>query len=251
MTPTQPQILLGEYEARLRRPKGDGGERRRPPIVKRSFQHACAHRHERLVLLRASGGHRAAFGRTDLVGPRPGCEWREADCYLDQTRISSAIPDHYVQSTERHPMDYLSGISPIAALVRSSIGCRNGQLLVLGAAFASLQKHLPNARFSDATALVNCRWSRARPRSNTGATRRGSSKPCISGIFDKIEVGMRKCDWCGNLRCGYARPSTASAATIRRSFRFFLRTSRHQRRISPGTTADEAGEGTFFEIAGC
>src|SRR5690606_29490800 len=67
--------------------------------------------------------------------------------------------DHYVQSTERHPMDVLAGILAQRGYGSQSIGVEMDNYWFSAAAFAALQTHLPNARFVDATALVN--WERA------------------------------------------------------------------------------------------
>lgn len=114
--------------------------------------------------------------------------------YLDHKNIVG-YPDHYVQSTERHPMDYLSGILADRGLGSLSIGVEMDNYWFSAAAFASLQKHLPNARFSDATALVN--WQRA-VKSETEIKYMRNAARIVEAmhqrIFDKIEVGMRKCD---------------------------------------------------------
>jgi ectoine hydrolase len=68
-------------------------------------------------------------------------------------------PDHYVQSTERHPMDHLSGILADRGWGGLRIGVEMDNYYFSAAAFASLVSHLPNARFTDCTALVN--WQRA------------------------------------------------------------------------------------------
>ncbi|MGO7207233.1 aminopeptidase P family N-terminal domain-containing protein, partial [Rhizobium ruizarguesonis] len=78
--------------------------------------------------------------------------------YLKHDNIVG-YPDHYVQSTERHPMDYLSGILTERGFGKLTIGVEMDNYWFSAAAFAALQKHLPNARFVDATALVN--WQRA------------------------------------------------------------------------------------------
>src|SRR5215207_6658133 len=78
--------------------------------------------------------------------------------YLKHDNIVG-YPDHYVQSTERHPMDYLSGILTERGFGKLTIGVEMDNYWFSAAAYAALQKHLPNARFVDATALVN--WQRA------------------------------------------------------------------------------------------
>ena len=103
---------------------------------------------------------RAAGGRSGLVRARAGRQRGQADAPIMAHDNIIGYPDHYVQSTERHPMDYLSAQSDRARLGQGlRIGVEMDNYWFTAAAFASLPKHLPNARFSDATALVN--WQRA------------------------------------------------------------------------------------------
>jgi ectoine hydrolase len=161
--------------------------------------------------------------------------------------------DHYVQSTERHPMDYLSEVVANRGWSRLSIGVEMDNYWFSAAAFASLQRHLPNARFSDATALVN--WQRA-VKSPTEIDYMRKAARIVEAmharILDKVEVGMRKCDLVAEIYDAGTRgvdgiggdypaivpllPSGADAS-------------------APHLTWDDkpmlANEGTFFEIAGC
>jgi ectoine hydrolase len=68
-------------------------------------------------------------------------------------------PDHYVQSVERHPMDYLAGILESRGFGRRRIGVEMDNYYFSAACLAALERHLPNATFVDATGLVN--WQRA------------------------------------------------------------------------------------------
>ena len=161
--------------------------------------------------------------------------------------------DHYVQSTERHPMDFLSTVIADRGWDKGVIGVEMDNYWFSAAAFASLQKHLPNARFVDATALVN--WQRAVKSQQELDYMRIAGR--IVGamhrrILEKAEPGMRKCDlvaeiWDAGTRGidGYGGdypaivpllPSGADAS-------------------APHLTWDDQpmreGEGTFFEIAGC
>lgn len=161
--------------------------------------------------------------------------------------------DHYVQSTERHPMDYLSQVIGERGWDKLVIGVEMDNYYFSAAAFASLQKHLPNARFVDATALVN--WQRA-VKSPTEIDYMRKAARIVESmharIVDKVEVGMRKCDLVAEIYDAGTRgvpgaggdypaivpllPSGADAS-------------------APHLTWDDqpmkAGEGTFFEIAGC
>ncbi|BCH20348.1 ectoine hydrolase DoeA [Mesorhizobium sp. L-8-3] len=161
--------------------------------------------------------------------------------------------DHYVQSTERHPMDFLSQVLAGRGWDKLAIGVEMDNYWFSAAAFASLTKHLPNARFSDATALVN--WQRA-VKSPTEIDYMRKAARIVEAmharIVDKVEVGMRKCDLVAEIYDAGTRgvdgiggdypaivpllPSGADAA-------------------APHLTWDDrpmrADEGTFFEIAGC
>jgi ectoine hydrolase len=161
--------------------------------------------------------------------------------------------DKYVQSTERHPMDYLAQVLAERRWDRFVIGVEMDNYWFSAAAFASLQKHLPNARFTDATALVN--WQRA-VKSPTEIDYMRKAARIVEAmhrrIVDKVEVGMRKCDLVAEIYDAGTRgvdgfggdypaivPLLASGVDA----------------TAPHLTWDDrpmkGGEGTFFEVAGC
>lgn len=174
-------------------------------------------------------------------------------CHMSPDNIIG-YPDHYVQSTERHPMDYLSAQLADRGLGHGRFGVEMDNYWFTAAAFASLQMHLPNAQFTDATALVN--WQRA-VKSEAEITFMRQAGQIVGKmhqrIFDKVEPGLRKCDLVAEIydaglrhddTLGYGGdypaivpllPSGADAA-------------------APHLTWDDqpmkSGEGTFFEIAG-
>ncbi|WP_027245921.1 ectoine hydrolase DoeA [Leisingera daeponensis] len=174
-------------------------------------------------------------------------------CWMEPANIIG-YPDHYVQSTERHPMDYLSAQLKDRGLDGGVTGVEMDNYYFTAAAYASLQKHLPNARFADANALVN--WQRAVKSEAELAYMRQAGQ--IVGrmhqrIFERVEPGMRKCDLVAEIYDAGLRydaelgfggdypaivpllPSGSDAA-------------------APHLTWDDlpmkSGEGTFFEIAG-
>ncbi|WP_340160458.1 ectoine hydrolase DoeA [uncultured Hoeflea sp.] len=181
----------------------------------------------------ANGARRTAYlGENDIIG----------------------YADHFVQSTERHPMDYLSAKLEERGWAAKRIGVEMDNYWFSAAAFASLQKHLPNAKFSDVTALVN--WQRAVKSSQELDYMRKAARlveRMHETIFDKCEVGYRKCDLVADIYEAGLRyddglgfggdypaivpllPSGADAS-------------------APHLTWDDkpmkSGEGTFFEIAG-
>ena len=172
--------------------------------------------------------------------------------YLDHDNIVS-YADRYVQSTERHPMDFLASVLQDRKWDRLRIGVEMDNYWFSAAAFASLTKHLPNARFIDVTALVN--WQRAVKSAQELDYMRKAARiveTMHARIAEKIEVGMRKCDLVAEIYDAGLRgvngfggdypaivpllPSGADAS-------------------APHLTWDDKpmkrGEGTFFEVAGC
>lgn len=162
-------------------------------------------------------------------------------------------PDHYVQSTERHPMDYLSAQLSDRGWGALRIGVEMDNYWFTAAAFASLVKHLPNARFSDATALVN--WQRA-VKSPTEIDYMRKAARIVEGmharIFDKIEVGMRKCDLVAEIYDAGIRGADGVGGDYPAIVPML---PSGPEASAPHLTWDDrpmkAGEGTFFEIAGC
>ena len=162
--------------------------------------------------------------------------------------------DHFVQSTERHPMDDLSRRMIDWGWGDKIIGVEMDNYWFTAAAYQSLQHHLPNARFKDSTGLVN--WMRA-VKSDQELDYMRKAGQIVSAmhkrIIENVEPGMRKVDlvadiYDAGLRYNEARgfggdypaivpllPSGSDAA-------------------APHLTWDDqpmkSGEGTFFEIAG-
>src|SRR3546814_19318453 len=77
---------------------------------------------------------------------------------MARERIES-YADHYVQSTERHPMEVLAGIVEKRGWGKRRIGVEMDTYYFSAKAFAVLQERLPHAASHDATYLVN--WQRA------------------------------------------------------------------------------------------
>ncbi|MDO8881829.1 ectoine hydrolase DoeA [Pseudotabrizicola sp.] len=161
--------------------------------------------------------------------------------------------DHYVQSTERHPMDDLSARLADRGLARGRIGVEMDNYWFTAAAYRALIAGLPGVELVDATALVN--WQRAMKSSQEISYMRDAAK-VVSEMHRRIqqvaEPGMRKCDLVAEIYDASLRgvpgiggdypaivpmlPSGSDAA-------------------APHLTWDDSplksGEGTFFEIAGC
>lgn len=164
-------------------------------------------------------------------------------------------PDHYVQSMDRHPMDYLCAQLADRGWSRGTVGVEMDNYYYSAKAHERLAAGLPDARLTDAAGLVN--WQRAVKTPKELEYMRKAARiveRMHRRIADKVEVGMRKCDLVAEIYDAGLRydewsghggdypaivpllPSGPDAA-------------------APHLTWDDQpmkkDEGTFFEIAGC
>jgi ectoine hydrolase len=114
--------------------------------------------------------------------------------YLAHDRVVG-YEDHYVQSTQRHPMDYLADVIGQRGYAKRPVGMELDNYSCSAASHLALQKHLPNATIKDATYLVN--WLRAvKSPAEIGYMR--SAARIIEGVFERVRTvmkpGMRQCD---------------------------------------------------------
>ncbi len=186
------------------------------------------------------------FGRSQDANGAKRTAWMAPD------RIES-YADHYVQSTERHPMEVLSEIVERRGWSKRRIGVEMDNYYFSAKAFAVLQQGLPNAAFRDTTGLVN--WQRSVKSPQEIAYMEKAARiveKMHARIFEAIEPGLRKNALVAEILHAGALgteeaggdypaivpllPSGADAA-------------------APHLTWDDrplkSGEGTFFEIAGC
>jgi ectoine hydrolase len=161
--------------------------------------------------------------------------------------------DDYVQSTERHPMDYLSQKLKEWKWDSLRIGVEMDNYYFSAAAFVSLQKNLPQATFLDATALVN--WERAVKSEKEIEYMRAAAKIVESmhqRIRDKAEPGMRKCDLVAEIYDAGIRGIEGRGGDYPAIVPLL---PSGEDASAPHLTWDDqpmrVDEGTFFEIAGC
>ncbi len=162
-------------------------------------------------------------------------------------------PDHYVQSTERHPMEYLSVRLEERGWDKLATGVEMDNYYFSAAAFASLQKNLSNARFHDATGLVN--WQRAvkSPREIEFMRRAARIVEAMHArIFDLVEPGLKKNELVAEI---YHTSITGAGGHGGDYCAIVPMLPSGLDATAPHLTWDErpfkSGEGTFFEIGGC
>jgi ectoine hydrolase len=197
-------------------------------------------------VLLAAEGHPLWFGRSqDVNGAR-------RTVFMNDEHIVG-YADHYVQSTERHPMDHLARVIDQSGWAGAHIGVEMDNYYYSAAAHAALQRGLPRARFRDATALVN--WQRAVKSERELEYMRVAARiveRVHAHILERIEPGLRKnelvADIYRNSILGVEGHGGDYPAIVP-----LLPTGADA--AAPHLTWDDrplaANTGTFFEIAGC
>jgi len=101
--------------------------------------------------------------------------------------------DHYVQSTERHPMQDLAEIIQARGYGDKRVGVELENYYFSAKAYLTLREELPEAELVDATALVN--WQRAvKSDEELAFMRRAAaiSERIVDGIVERVEPGLPK-----------------------------------------------------------
>lgn len=162
--------------------------------------------------------------------------------------------DDYVQSTDRHPMDDLAARLIERGQGTARIGVEMDNYWFSAKAYASLTAGVPNARFFDATALVN--WQRAVKSPRELEYMRVAARfveKMHKRIFDVIEPGLPKSSLVAEIYDAGLRYDTGIAAGGDYPALVPLLPSGADA-AAPHLTWDDKpmqpGEGTFFEIAG-
>lgn len=171
--------------------------------------------------------------------------------YMDHDHIVG-YPDHYVQSTERHPHQHLAGLMAERGLT-GRVGVEMDNYYYSAAAHSHLRAEIPDSSMHDATGLVN--WQRAVKSPQELDYMRAAGK-IVELIHDRIlemaEPGVRKNELVAEIyRTGII--GTEEHGGDYPAIAPLLPTGPDA--SAPHLTWDdrklEKGAGTFFEVAGC
>jgi len=162
-------------------------------------------------------------------------------------------PDHFVQSTVRHPMQHLAAWLADHGFKRGRLGVELDNYYYSAAAHAALDASLPDVELVDATALVN--WQRTVKSAQELAYMRRAAR-IVERMHDVIRAemrpGVRKCDLAARITAAGIE-GTAEHGGDYPAIVPLMPTGRDA--AAPHLTWDdrrfERGAGTFFEIAGC
>ena len=185
-------------------------------------------------------------------GRRQDANGARRTVWMDDARVAS-YADHFIQSSERHPMQDLARLLELRGYANKKIGVELENYYFSAKAFLTLQNELPNAEFIDATSMVN--WLRAVKSDEELVFMRKAariSEKIMDGVLERVVPGMRKADLVAEIYADAIRglddawgdypaivpllPSGADAS-------------------APHLTWDgrfmQEGEATFFELSGC
>ena len=195
----------------------------------------------------AGDGAPVWFGRDmDAAGARRTTRLPERDIL--------GYPDHYVQSSERHPMDWLAERLVERGHGAARIGVEMDNYWFSAAAFAHLRRGLPNATFVDATGLVNrCRAVKSEAELRLMRTAARLVERMHARIGETVEPGLRKCDLVAEIQDASLRFDPELGAGGDYPAIVPLLPSGTDASAAHLTWDDRpmrAGEATFFEIAG-
>jgi ectoine utilization protein EutD len=125
--------------------------------------------------------------------------------FLDHKNILG-YPDDYVQSTVKHTMDFVADHLKSRGWDKGTIGVEMDGYYFTAAANDSLRRNLPNARFKDATSLVN--WVRV-VKSETELTYMRQAAVIMERVMERaldgIVPGKRQCDLVAEILDAQAR----------------------------------------------
>jgi len=165
----------------------------------------------------------------------------------------AGYPDHFVQSTERHPMEHLAREIAGRGWARARIGVEMDNYWYSAAANETLRRHLKEAVFHDATGLVN--WQRAVKSDHEIDFIRRAAKivdAMHAKIVELVEPGLPK----NALVAEVQKQAILGAGGNWGDYAAFVpMLPSGLDATAPHLTWDDrpfkTGEGTFFEIGGC
>ena len=162
-------------------------------------------------------------------------------------------PDNYVQSTERHPFDYVSKVIVEKGWGGRRIGVEMDNYYFSAAAYRALATHLPRATLIDANSLVN--WQRAVKSEPEIAFMRRAARivEAMQGrAMELIEPGMRMNALVAEITRtgilgtdGYGGDYPAIVPLLPTG------AGASAPHLTWSDQPFKSGEGTFIEIAGC
>ena len=173
-------------------------------------------------------------------------------CWMDLANILG-YGDHYVQSSDIHPMQDLAQVLKSRALDEAHIGVEMENYYYSAKAHDVLTTELPKAQFADATGLVN--WQRLIKSDDEIAFIRKAARisdKVMQTALDRAEPGIRKNDLVADIVhagiTGVGDDWGDYPAIVPLTPSGLDATAAH---LTWNGDAMRSGEATFFELSGC
>ena len=173
-------------------------------------------------------------------------------CWMDHANILG-YGDHFVQSTEVHPMQDLAQVLMARGLGNSRIGVEKENYYYSAKAHEVLGTDLPNARLEDATGLVN--WQRLiKSEAEITFIRKAAriSDRVMQVALERAEPGVRKNDMVADIMhagiTGVDDDWGDYPAIVPLTPSGLDATAAH---LTWNGAPMQSGEATFFELSGC
>lgn len=183
--------------------------------------------------------------KMDMFGGRRTC-WMKPENII-------GYEDHFVQSTDRHPMQDLARHLKACGFANSRVGVEMENYYYSAKAHSVLQAALPDAELIDATALVN--WQRLiKSDDEIGFIRKAAriSDKIVHTAIDRAEPGVRKNDLVADIMhagiTGVEDDWGDYPAIVPLTPSGLDATAAH---LTWDGAPMRKGEATFFELSGC
>jgi len=128
------------------------------------------------------------------IGRQQDANGARATSWLPDAAIVG-YPDDYVQSTVKHPMDFVADVVRGRGWQARALGVEKDAYYFTGACLEAIGRGLPDARLVDGTGLVN--WARAvKSPAELDLMRQASRivEAVVATAIERIEPGLRQCD---------------------------------------------------------
>lgn len=173
-------------------------------------------------------------------------------CWMEHTNILG-YGDHFVQSTQIHPMEDLAQVLKARGLEKANIGVEMENYYYSAKAHDVLKTGLPNARLTDASGLVN--WQRlVKSDAEIGFIRKAAriSEKVMHVALERAAPGVRKNDLVAEIMhagiTGVGHDWGDYPAIVPLTPSGLDATAAH---LTWNGEPMRAGEATFFELSGC
>ncbi|MFC7363843.1 MULTISPECIES: M24 family metallopeptidase [Bhargavaea] len=136
------------------------------------------------------------------IGRKMDAKAAEVTTWLYKDNII-AYPEDHIHNDLKHPMDFIAKILTQIGQSKRNVGVEMGSYYFSALAYEKLKTNLPNARFSDATLLVNyVRLIKSEKEIEYMKRAANIAGIGMQAAVESIQEGVRECDVAANIYSG-------------------------------------------------